>query len=105
LRKFISLTMILLSISVFVGCNRIKYTNTSLKFSFDIKGNYLGFANLPRNYDIEKAEKDGYLVMLDSEIISNSDMWDSFVTTSLRKESTSVRIVKFYTEGTGGPFF
>lgn len=66
---------------------------------------YTGFSNLPKNYTIQKAKDGGYLVTQDLEVIANKNVWDSFIETSLRKENTGVRIVKFYKGSVEGPFF
>ena len=106
MRKNIVLILILTCIVVvIIGCSKEKSSDNLLNFSFDKSGNYTGFSNLPSNYTIEDAKTDGYFVTQNSEVIANKNVWDNFVETSLRKENAGIRIVKFYTESTGSPYF
>lgn len=105
MRKVISLILVFVCISLFtVSCSKTD-ENKSLKFSFDKSANYVGFSDLPLNYTIEKAKGDGYFVMQNSEIIANKNEWDNFLKVSSRKENTSIRIVKFYSKNSDGPYF
>jgi len=85
--------------------SKTKYNNNALDFSFDQNGNYLGFSDLPTKYTIKDAKGDGYFVTQDLEVIANENLWDDFVKTSLHRENASIRIVKFFTESTGNPYF
>lgn len=106
MKKIILLIWVLFCIAVLIfSFSKTKDNDNLLNFSFDENGNYLGFPDLPLNYTIEDAKSDGYFVTQDLEVISNKDVWDNFVKTSLHGENTSIRIVKFYTESTGSPFF
>jgi hypothetical protein len=87
------------------SCNETNNDNDSHKFSFDKKGDYKGFSNLPTNYTIQDAKEGGYFVTQDLEVIANENVWDNFIKTSLRKENTDIRIVKFYKNCVEDPFF
>jgi len=91
--------------ALIVSCDKTKDSGKSLNFSFDRNGHYVGFSDLPLNYKIEKAKDDGYFVTQNLEVIANKNVWDNFVETSLRKENTSIRMAKFYTESTDSPYF
>jgi hypothetical protein len=76
-----------------------------LAFSIDAVGNYTGFSNLPKNYTVEDAKKDGYIVEQDSVVIANIDIWADFVETAEKGNNTSVRMVRFSTQDLSGPYF
>ncbi|WP_239617693.1 hypothetical protein [Cohnella mopanensis] len=76
-----------------------------LVFSIDVNGNYTGFSNLPKNYTVEEAKKDGYIVEQDSVVIANNEVWASFVETAAQGNNTAVRMVSFLTEDNSSPFF
>jgi len=106
MKKVIALILIFVCIAVLIiSCNKTKDSDNSLNFSFDENGNYAGFSDLPLSYTIKDAKDDGYYVTQNSEVIANNDVWDNFVETSLRRENTGIRMIKFYTESTESPFF
>jgi hypothetical protein len=106
MKKVIALILVFVCIAALIfGCSKTKNGGTSLNFSFDKNGNYTGFSDLPLNYTIEDAKDGGYYVTQNLEVIANKNVWDNFVDTSLRRENTSIRMVKFHTESTDSPFF
>lgn len=106
LKKVIPQILSFICISVlFFGCGKIQTYDKSLNFSFDKNGNYIGFSDLPSNYTIEKAKNDGYFVTQNLDSAANENVWENFVQSSLRKENTSIRIVKFYSGETNSPYF
>lgn len=106
MRKVIALILVFVCIAVLIfGYGKTKNNDNSLNFSFDRNGNYAGFSDLPLKYTIEDAKDDGYYVTRDLEVIANKNVWDNFVETSLHRENTGIRMVKFYTESTGSPYF
>jgi len=106
MKRGILLISVFVCISVLISsCSKVKSNDNSPNFSFDQNGNYTGFSDLAINYTIEDAKDDGYYVTQNLEVIANKNMWDNFVETSLHKENTGIRIVKFYTESTDGPYF
>ncbi len=66
-------------IVLFAGCNNAEKQVSSPEFSFDSKGHYSGFKNLPSDYTLEMAKKDGYYVKQDSEVIANESVWEKFI--------------------------
>ncbi len=70
----------------------------SLTFSFDSKGNYIGFSNMPTEYIPEQAEKDGYFVKRYEEENINNAIWDQFVETAREGHNTGIRMVTFASE-------
>lgn len=76
-----------------------------LELSLNADGNYTGFSNLPENYSVDDAKKDGYVVDQDLVVIANNEKWNDFVTTAAQGHNTSIRIASFLTEDTSSPFF
>nr|WP_312578010.1 hypothetical protein [Sedimentibacter sp.] len=83
----------------------VKVSDDLLNFSFDESGNYIGFSDLTSNYTTEGAKADGYFTTKDLEIIANKNVWDSFVETSLSNKNSSIRMIKFYSEGADSTYF
>jgi hypothetical protein len=106
MKKKITLILVFVCFSVFfLSCSKAKNSNNSLNFSFDKNENYAGFSDLPLNYTIKDAKDHGYFVTQNLEVIANKNVWDNFVETSLCRENTGIRMIKFYTENTDGPYF
>lgn len=106
MKKGIALILVFVCVAVLIfSCNKTKSGDNSLVFSFDKNENYTGFSNLPKNYTLEDAKEDGYYVTQNLEVIANKSVWDHFVETSLRRENTHIRIVRFYTERAESPYF
>lgn len=105
MRKVILLFIVLIN---FVGLQTVsseKNNDVIITFSLDTNGKYTGFSNLPNNYTVEDAEKDGYLVKQDLEVIANNEVWDNFVETARLGMNIGFRMVSFYTEDTNSPYF
>jgi len=92
-------------IVLFAGCNNAEKQVSSPEFSFDSKGHYNGFKNLPSDYTLEMAKKDGYYVKQDSEVIANESVWENFILASSQEKNGSIRMVSFYTEDKNSPYF
>jgi len=71
----------------------------------DAEGNYAGFSNLPPNYTVEDAKKDGYVVEQDSIMIANKEVWDTFVQNAAQGNNEAVRMVSFLSDGISSPSF
>ncbi|GEM_PF-1446935 len=76
-----------------------------MDFSIDADGNYTGFSNLPQNYTVEDAKKDGYVVEQDSVMIANKEVWDAFFQSAAQGNNAVVRMVSFLSEGISSPSF
>lgn len=95
--QILSITFICFIVVVFSSCRRSD-TYNAFKKSFDKKGNYTGFSDLPEKYTFENAKKDGCLVLQDLVILENENLWEEFVNTTSKKEDSSIRIATFYTD-------
>lgn len=80
------------------SCRETNDSYDSFERSFDKKGNYIGFSDLPSNYTFEKAKNDGCFVQRDLNTFANENLWDNFVKASSQREDSSIRIVRFFTE-------
>jgi hypothetical protein len=106
MKKVIAFILLSLGIAVLIFSGyKTRNSNSSLEFSFDENGIYSGFSNLPFNYTMEEAKDSEYFITQNSEVIANKNVWDNFVETSLRRRNTDIRIVNFYTESIGSPYF
>lgn len=74
-------------------------------FFFGQNGDYTGFTNLPADYTLEEAKKDGTFATQDSKISANRNAWESFVRDASQGKNASVRIVQFYPDNPSSPFF
>jgi hypothetical protein len=91
-------------IGLLTSCS-VKNNNAAIAFSFDDKGNYTGFSNLPTKYTVEDAKKDGYFVVQDLDVVANNEVWDNYVEAAAKGNNTGIRIVSFYTEDNNEPHF
>ena len=87
-----------------VGCGKLA-EDDKINFSFDENGNYTGFSDLPSNYTVEDAKSDGYFTSMGVEIVANKGLWDRFAEKSHNNNDASIRMVKFYEESDGSPYF
>ncbi len=99
MKKFIIIVLLISYIlSLLISCSFIS-NRESLAFSFDSNGNYTGFKDLPIEYTIKDAEKEGCFVTQDGEVVANDELWDEFIENALQGENVSIRMVNFYTDG------
>lgn len=105
MKRIILLFMTIVSFVGLLTASSEKNNDVIIAFSLDTNGNYTGFSNLPKNYTVEDAEKDGYFVKRDLEVIVNNEVWDNFVETSRQGNNTGIRMASFYTEDTNSPYF
>lgn len=104
--KIVVLFFIVLSIVGLLTVFNKENNNVTIAFSLDSNGNYTGFSNLPKNYTVEDAKKDGYFVKQDSEVIANNEVWVNFVETARQgNNNAGIRIVSFYSENIASPYF
>ena len=96
MKKFLIIILIsVFSIVLLVACT--ENSNSQIEFTFDASGSYTGFENLPREYTIDDAEKDGCVVKQSGslEIVANEKQWDKFVKTADRGKASDIRMVYF----------
>lgn len=105
MKRVILLFVVLISSIGLLTASSEKNNDAIITFSLDANGNYTGFSNLSNNYTVEDAEKDGYFVKQDLEVIANNEVWDNFVETARLGMNTGIRMVSFYTEDTNSPYF
>ncbi len=103
-KVIVSFLIIISTIGLFTSCGK-SYESQAIKFSFNDNGNYTGFANLPVEYSIEEAEKDGYFVAQDLEDDINKKLWDNFSQDAAKGENAGIRIVSFDTEDNSIAYF
>lgn len=105
MRKLIPLLLIIVCIGVIlVSCNA-KNDNEPIVFSFDDSGNYLGFANIPKDYTIDEAKKDGYYVKKGLEVDENRETWDKFIETVAKSDNVGIRILSYYEDNPNMLYF
>ncbi|MCH4886267.1 hypothetical protein EZV73_01740 [Acidaminobacter sp. JC074] len=68
----------------------------NLHFSFDVNGYYKGFEDMPLEYSAEDAEKDGLLIVNDSEVVGNQALWDVFLQRALDEKDASIRTRTYF---------
>lgn len=91
MKKFIVVILVLsCSISLLTACSS---NNSTLEFSFEPKVLYTGFQNLPQDYSLKDAEKDGCVAIQELKIVANQKTWDKFVKVAKRGINTSIRLV------------
>lgn len=103
-KTFIIAMIFTLALSLF-GCVE---TNKAVSFTMDNEGNYTGFSELPENYTIEQAEKDGCYVKVDLEPVAGQDKWDFFVLAASEGKDAGIRIIDIYDQNTKeqkGPYY
>ena len=81
-------------IGLLTSCNG-KAGYSTLQFSFNANDEYIGFQNLPQNYTIIDAEKDGCFLMQGLFIIPNIEIWDNFLEAVSQNINSGIRIVNF----------
>ncbi len=72
-----------------------KTSYSTVQFSFDANDEYIGFQNLPQNYTIIDAEKDGCFLMQGLNIVANIEIWNDFLETVSQDTNSGIRIVNF----------
>jgi len=55
--------------------------------------------DLPSDYSLEQAKKDGCVVMEDGDVSCGQDVWETFYKTSKKGKAAAVRVVHYYTLG------
>lgn len=94
--KKVGILAVILIMLLLTGCE--KTVNTSLPFEFDKEGNYTRFMDLPENYTVEQAEKDGCYVHERFIPAGGEQLWEDFVQSASSKKDASIRIVHFFDE-------
>lgn len=59
---------------------------------------YTGLENLPKDYTMEQALKDGCMVYQDLILLSEPSLWENFIKTTQSGTKGSVRIYKYFTD-------
>lgn len=105
LKKIVILILLFTCIAVLASsCIKTNDNYDSFERSFDEKGNYIGFSDLPSDYTFEKAKDDGCFVKQNLDTYANENLWDNFVKASSQREDSSIRIVQFFTEDNSAYF-
>lgn len=99
MKKTVSLISLFVCIIVLVlSLNKTSDSYEAFERSFDEKGNYIGFSDLPANYTFEKARNDGCFVKQDLHTFANEDLLDNFIKASSQRKDSRIRIVQFFSE-------
>lgn len=96
-------TVSIVSLFVCITILALSFSKTSDSYkaferSFDEKGNYIGFSDLPSDYTFERAKNDGCFVQQDLHTFANEDLLDNFIKASSQKKDSRIRLVQFFTE-------
>lgn len=75
-------------------------SDNNLTYSFDSMENYTGFVNIPEDYTVEQAEKDGCYIRLNANDSANELVWSKFIEDSSKGVDSSIRIMSIYDEDT-----
>lgn len=109
--RYLSLMLFLFTLLALVSCGKAPAVHRDI--TYDKNGVYAGFSSLPKNYDAEKATKDGCLtidilrepnaggVLVSKEIETfGYERWEEFLTAAEAGEDAFLRIAQFI-DGTG----
>lgn len=105
MKKIMLLLFTIVCIAGLLTACGAKSSNKTMEFALDADGNYTGFINIPTDYTIEDAQKDGYFVRQGLDVVANSDVWDNYIEAASRGNNTSIRIVGFFEENINEPYF
>lgn len=105
MKKLPALFTGLLFVVLLTGCGSSKNSISAPAFSFDNRGNYTAFSNMPTAYHEDTAEKDGCAVRRDAKFIANERVWTDFVKTASSGKDAAVRIANFDSKDQKGPSF
>lgn len=82
-----------------LSCVAILIVLIFMMTSYSKKKTYNNLEEIPDNYTLEDAKKDGFVVFEDLSITSGQDAWDDFVKTCDKKEEASILLAYYYTLG------
>jgi len=87
--KKIRVVILFAVLFILTSCNQIK----------NLLPDYMPYNEIPGDYSLENAKKDGCVVFENSNITSGQIVWDNFIEQTEKKKSCFVRLVYYFTIG------
>ena len=80
-------------------------TSSTVALTLDMRGNYTGFTELPKDCTMKEAEAAGYLVLHNNVLAAGQEVWDHFMDTAVQGGDAGIRMAQFFDDEADSPYY